>query len=59
MKKVTIEIEIPDELDIIHTMTSVVDACCSSDNVTQQEHDLVNRILYRISEQLQQQNQPI
>jgi hypothetical protein len=52
MKKVTIEIEIPDELDILHAMTSVVDACWWSDNVTQQEHDLVNRILYRISEQL-------
>lgn len=55
MKKVTIEVEIPVGLDIQHTMLSVSDAILWSDNVTQQEHDLVSDIIDRIHEQIKQE----
>ena len=52
MKKVTIEIELPDSIDLEHAYQSVTDALYLPENVTQQEYDLVANFLDKL-----QQNQ--
>lgn len=49
MKKVTIEIELPDSIDLEHADQSVMDALYFSGNVTQAEHDLVATFLHKLS----------
>lgn len=43
--KVTIEIEIPEGIDLDHAYQSVTDAMYFSGNVTQTEYDLVERFI--------------
>jgi hypothetical protein len=45
MAKATIEVIIPDGIDLNHTIKSVLDALYLPENVTQQEYDLVESIL--------------
>lgn len=46
--KVTIEIEIPETVDLAHTYRAVSDALDGPENVTQAEYDLVTGILDRL-----------
>lgn len=49
MKRVIIEIELSDSIDLKHADQSVMDALYFSGNVTQAEHDLVATFLYKLS----------
>jgi len=45
MEKITIEVNIPDGVDLEHTMKSVLDALYLPENVTQEEYNLVESML--------------
>lgn len=48
MEKVTIEVEIPENLDLQHCLRSVSDALYLPDNVTQAEYDFVTKIIGQV-----------
>lgn len=50
--KVTITIEVPNELDLEHALESVSDALYFADNVTSKEQDLVIKLIQQIKKQL-------
>lgn len=50
MNKVTIEIEIPEGIDLEHMHQSVTDAINFSGNVTFDEFDLVEKIIITLQE---------
>lgn len=53
--KVTITIEVPNGLDLDHTLESVSDALYFADNVTSKEQDLVIKLIQQIKKQLDNQ----
>lgn len=54
--KVTITIEVPNGLDLEHTLESVSDALYYADNVTAKEQDLVIKLIEKIKKQVDNEN---
>lgn len=50
--KVTITIEVPDDMDLEHTLECVTDALYYADCITAKEEDLIIQILQQIKKQL-------
>ena len=53
--KVTITIEVPDNMDLEHTLESVSDALYYADNITSKEQDLVIKLIQKIKRQVDNQ----
>lgn len=54
--KVTITIEVPNGLDLDHTLESVSDALYYADNITSKEQDLVIKLIQQIKKQVENEN---
>ena len=54
--KVTIEIEVPDNMDMEHTLECVSDALYFADNVTSKEQDLIIKLIQKIKKQVDNEN---
>lgn len=53
--KVTITIEVPDDMDIDHTLECTTDALFFSDCVTNKEEDFVIELIQKVKKQLDNQ----
>ena len=51
--KVTITIEVPDDMDMEHTLERVSDALYFADNVTSKEQDLIIKLIQKIKKQVE------
>jgi hypothetical protein len=51
--KATITIEVPDDMDMEHTLECVSDALYFADNVTSKEQDLVIKLIQAIRKQVE------
>ena len=54
--KATITIEVPDNMDLEHTLESVSDALYFADNVTSKEQELVIKLIQKIKKQVENEN---
>jgi hypothetical protein len=54
--RVTIQIDVPDKIDIEHALESVSDAMYFADSVTADEQELVIKIIQAIQKQKQNEN---
>ncbi|MFN5252155.1 MAG: hypothetical protein ACK5DE_14040 [Bacteroidota bacterium] len=50
MKKITIEIEVGDDIFYDHAQQSIIDALWWAENVTQAEHDLIQQVLNKLQD---------
>jgi hypothetical protein len=54
--KATITIEVPDNMDMEHTLERVSDALYFADNVTSKEQDLIIKLIQKIKKQVDNEN---
>lgn len=54
--KVTITIEVPDDMDIDHTLECITDALFFSDCVTNKEEDFVIELIQKVKKQIENES---